>query len=102
MSSSVFSLSQLNGYLLRCQVQKVNGVLVLWVAESEAEVWTVSLSRLLSLDSYPLKDVEGGFTLLMLYLDENEDPSTIEFGQLEEDGVKNLILWLIKGLGEHK
>ena len=90
---------QANNSLLRAQLFRVgiNGLVVLWIAESEKEVYTLQFDSVMAIDKYSFKlDEQDLFKVLLLIRNTTEDEiSGHEIGILDEVGVKLFIDWFV-------
>lgn len=93
----VYKSVQTTGDNFRVQVLKYGEKYVLWVAESEEEVYTVVFDKAVSVDLFKINQQEDKHKIIMLY-EQDEEMSTIEIGLFTEEEATKFVTWLVASL----
>jgi hypothetical protein len=87
---SIFKTTQLNNINFRAQLIRFANKSILWIAESEEEIYAINFDKALSADIYQL---EKNTKVILLYVDDDEIHS-IDIGNFtQEDGMR-FLTWL--------
>ena len=95
--TQTFRLTQVNGLSFRAEMLKVGEKKVLWIAESEEEIYSFSFDYALSADVYQPDSTQAMAKALLLYLDDDE-VHTIEIGTFTPEDAVKFLTWLQSAL----
>ena len=87
-----FKLTQKNGDNFRAQVLRNGSKCILWIAESEDEVYIVNFDKAISADIYQPRPDEDDTKAILLYECDNEI-STIEIGNFSKEDALKFLTW---------
>jgi transposase len=93
----LFKCVQTNGNCFRAQLLRHNEKCILWIAESEEEVYTVIFDKAVSADMYKLRPEEDKHKAILLY-EQDEEVATIEIGNFTQDETIKFITWFQNSL----
>ena len=95
--SSVFRVTQTNGFEFRAQVVGVHNKPVLWIAESEDQIYVVEMDAALRADTYQPQIGENVHQALLLYVS-GDEVETVEIGSFTHETALRFLAWLQEAL----
>lgn len=87
-----FRVTQKNGDNFRAQVLRNGNKCILWIAESEDEVYIVNFDKAVSADIYQPKADDDCTKAILLY-ECDDEMSTIEIGQFSKEDALKFLSW---------
>lgn len=88
----VFQTVQMNGNSFRAELVRLGPKWVAWVAESEEEVYAVTIDQILRIDTYLPKT--GTDTKVIVLYRNDQEVETVEIGNFSKEDAVSFISWL--------